>query len=102
MPRTERWVAGAENDEVAMQCARRVNVAASDDVGGPGKKIDGQKGKGGSSGGELYVGSRGEQAAFIRSVDGFAIERCHTNAECGMAQRGVGKYNLNFVSELCR
>ena len=83
-----------------MESAGRVDFAARDNVGGPLEEVHGQEGKGSSGGGELDVGSRGKQAPFVRAVDGFAVEGGYADAEGGMAQCGVGEYNLNFLSEL--
>jgi hypothetical protein len=52
----EGGVAGAEEDEIAVEGAVGVDVAAGYDVGGPGEDVDGQKSKGGGGGGELDVG----------------------------------------------
>ena len=83
-----------------MESAIGVNVASGYDDGGPGQEIDGQESKGGGGGGELDDGGGREEAAFVQSIEGFTVKGGYADAEGGMAQCGVGEYNLNFLSEL--
>jgi hypothetical protein len=96
----EGGVAGAENDEVAVESTVGVEVAAGYDVGGPGEELYGQEGKGSGGSGELDVGGWGEEAALVQPIERFAIEGGDADAEGGVAQGWIGEYNLNAVSDL--
>ena len=100
MPRAQRWIANAQEHQIAMQNACCVDVAGGDYVGGPRKCFDRQEGECGSGGGELRVGGGGKQPSFIQAIERLAIERGDADAELRMAQCGFGKDRLNAFGDL--
>ena len=85
MAGAEGRVAGAEDDEIAVEDTGGVDFPARHDVGSPGQEIDGQESEGGGGGGELNVGSGGEEAAFVQAIERLTVEGGYTDAEGGVA-----------------
>lgn len=83
-----------------MEGAVRIDFTASHGIGGPGEDVDGQKSVGSGSGGELDVGGGDEEATFVETVEGLAVESGDADAKSGVAERWVGEDMLNAVSEL--
>ena len=97
--RAHGGVAHAEDEQVAVELAGCIDVSVSDDVGDPGKGVDGEQGIGCGSGGELGVRSRSEEAALIETVERLAVERGDADAEIVVAEGGLGKDGLQAVGE---
>ena len=88
---TQRGIAHAEQNQVAVQDAIVVEFAVGNYVGGPGEGFDGQQGEGRGNGDELVVRGRGEEAGLIQSIERLAFEGGDADAELCMAQGGVGQ-----------
>jgi hypothetical protein len=97
--RTQRGVARAQQDQVAVQHARGIYLSAGHHVGGPGESVHRQQGKGGGGGGELGARCRDQQPALIEPVERLAVERGHADAELGVAQLRIGQNRLDTVGQ---
>ena len=95
----ESGIACAKQDQVAVQDATAVDLAAGDDVGGPGEGFDGQQGISGGGSDELGIRGRRKEPALVPSVELAAVERGHADAKVGMAQRRIGKNGADALGQ---
>lgn len=100
----ERGVAGADDGEVAVENAFAVENAAGDDVGGPGKGVDGEQTVGCGGGEEFSVRRGNEELGFVEAVEGFAIEVNDTDAKLRLIERRIGQDGGDAVGKwtFCR
>jgi hypothetical protein len=97
--RTHCGVAGAEDDDVAVEDACCIDLAACDHVGCPREGFDRQERIGRSGGSELCVGGWSKEASVIKAIERLAIECSDADAEVSVAECGVGEDGLNALSE---
>ena len=95
----DSWVAGAQQDEIAVQNSGRINVTIGDDEGGPGKRVDGEQCESCGGGSELDVGGWRKEPCVVEAVDQLAFERGDAYAELSVAERGLREDGIDAVSE---
>ena len=96
--RTQRRIAHAEENQVAIQHAVAIEFAAGYHVRRPGQRLHREQGKGRSRGGELDVRGRGKQAPLIQPIELLSIQRGHADAKLRMTQRRLGENGVDAIT----
>jgi len=95
--RAHSRIARAEDEDVAVQNAGRVDLAVRDDVCGPSEGFDGKQREGSGSGGELGVRCGGEKPCVVQSVEGLSVQCGDTDSEVGLFESGIRKDGQNAI-----
>ena len=97
--RAHRRVTGAEQDEVAVECAVGVDGAGGDEARGPGERVDGQQGRGGGGGEQFGIRCRGEALFVVPGEEDAAVERGDAHADVRLSERGRGEDGQEALGE---
>ena len=98
------WITDAEDEDIAVKNTGGVDLAICHHVCCPGEALDGQKCESCGGGGELGVGRRREESAFVQSVEGLSIECGDADTKIGLLEGRIRENSLNAAGDgaLCR